>query len=132
MVGTMSSMRAVRLLLVLITLLTLPLYGLAGVTQRSCQDQMSASGHHASQLGDCCPGKSDEGTACKGFGAGSTNKGSCTACKAGYNCKTPQSYEPGFVWVLYTLPIRHITSTDVAALLISPSPDGLWRPPTLG
>ena len=128
---TMSPMSPIRLLVVLVTLLTLPVYGLAGVTQRSCQDQMSASGHTA-QLGDCCPGKSDAGTPCKGLGDGSTGKGSCTACKAGYNCKAPQSYEPGFVWVLYTLPTRHITSTDVSSLLISPSPDGLWRPPTSG
>jgi hypothetical protein len=127
----MWSMRATRLLIVLVTLLTLPVYGLAGVTQRSCQDQMSASGH-TPQLGDCCPGKSDEGTPCKGFGDGSPGKGSCTACKAGYNCKTPQSYEPGFVWVLYTLPIRPVISADVSPLLTSHSPDGLWRPPTFG
>jgi len=128
----MSRMRSIRLLVVLVTLLTLPIYGLAGVTQRSCQDQMSASGHTGPQVGDCCPGKSDEGAPCKGLGDGSSGKGSCTACKAGYNCKTPHSFEPTFDLVLYTLPVRSISATDVASLLISHSPDGLWRPPTFG
>jgi hypothetical protein len=128
---TMQRMRSIRLLVVLVTLLTLPIYGLAGMTQRSCQDQMSASGHAASQIGDCCPGKSDRGTSCKGFGDGSSGKGSCTACKAGYNCKVPHSYEPAFAGVLYFLPLRSFTSTDVSPLLIATSPDGLWRPPTL-
>ena len=122
----MYRMRSVRLLVVLVTLLTLPIYGLAGVAQRTCQDQMGASAHSAPQIGDCCPGKSDAGTPCKGSGGGS-----CTACKAGYNCKVPHSYEPALAGILYFLPSRSITSTDVSSLLISPSPDGLWRPPTL-
>jgi len=127
----MHPMRSFRLLVVLVTLLTLPVYGLAGVTQRSCQDQMSASAH-TPQIGDCCPGKSDHGAPCKGVGDGSSGNGSCTACKAGYNCKTPHSFEPAFAGPLYVLPVRPITSTDVASLLISHSPDRLWRPPILG
>jgi hypothetical protein len=127
----MRSMRSIRLLIVFVTMLTLPIYGLAGATQRSCQDQMSASGH-APQVGDCCPGKSDSGGPCKRVGEGPTGKNSCTACKAGYNCKTPHSFEPAFAAILYVLPARPITSTDVSSLLISHSPDGLWRPPILG
>ena len=123
----MHAMRSIRLLVVLVTLLTLPIYGLAGVTQRSCQDQMSASNHATSQIGDCCPGKADQGTPCKG----SSGHDSCTACKAGYNCKVPHSYEPALAGALYFLPSRSLTSTDVSSLLISHSPDGLWRPPTL-
>lgn len=127
----MRAMRSIRFLVVLVTLLTLPVYGLAGVTQRSCQDQMSASSH-APQIGDCCPGKSEQGAPCKGPGHGSPGKDSCTACKAGYNCKTPHSFEPAVAGVLYVLPARPITSTEVSSLLISHSPDRLWRPPILG
>ena len=123
-------MSAIRLVVLLFTILTLPVYGLAGVTQRSCQDQMSSTAHTA-QVGDCCPGKADQGTPCKGVDGGSPGKGSCTACKAGYNCKTSQSFEPAFVWVLPSPPNRTTTSADIAAILISHSPDGLWRPPTL-
>jgi hypothetical protein len=123
-------MHPTRILVLLLTLLTLPVYGLAGVTQRSCQEQMSTSSHSA-QLGDCCPGKIDQGTPCKGIGDGPAGKGSCTACKAGYNCKAPQTFEPSFVWVLYTVPARSATSAEVPSLLTSHSPDGLWRPPTL-
>jgi hypothetical protein len=123
-------MRSIRLVVLLFTLLTVPVYGLAGVTQRGCQDQMSATGHTA-QAGDCCPGKADQGTPCKGFDNGSSGKDSCTACKAGYNCKIPHSFEPALIWVLSSAPTRTTTSTDVASILIPLSPDGLWRPPTL-
>ncbi|MBS0418801.1 MAG: hypothetical protein JSR66_13890 [Proteobacteria bacterium] len=122
-------MSAARLVVLLFTLLTLPVYGLAGVTQRTCQEQMSASGHTV-QAGDCCPGKADQGTPCKQSGDG-PGKGSCTACKAGYNCKTSQSFEPSSVWVLFSLPARTNTPSHIASILISHSPDGLWRPPTL-
>jgi len=125
----MWDMRAIRLVFLLFTLLTLPVYGLAGVTQRSCQDQMSATSHTA-QVGDCCPGKADQGTPCKGDD-GSPGKGSCTACKAGYSCKTSQSFEPAFVWILPSPPLRTTAPADISAILTSHSPDGLWRPPTL-
>ncbi len=123
-------MRSIRTFVLLLTLLTLPVYGLAGVTQRSCQDQMSAS-NHSPQIGDCCPGKADQGTPCKGSGSSPAGKGSCTACKAGYNCKTPQSYEPSSVWVLDTSPPSSKPSSGISSLLTSHSPDGLWRPPRL-
>jgi hypothetical protein len=125
----MLSMSATRLWVLLALLLTLPVYGLAGVAQRSCQEQMSASSHLA-QVGDCCPGKADQATPCKGLGDGPLGKGSCTACKAGYNCKSPQSYEPTPGLVLYTLPARSTAAAEPPSMPISHSPDGLWRPPT--
>ena len=119
--------RVLQLLVVLVTLVTLPVYGLAGVTHRSCQEQMS-SAHHAAVPGDCCPGKGDPGTDCKQDGKSPKN-GSCTACKAGYNCKSPQSYQPTQAPVLMTLPARPTLSAAPPPPLISHSPDGLWRPP---
>jgi len=116
---------------VLALLLTLPIYGLAGAVQRSCQQEMSASSH-ITLAGDCCPGKSDSGKACKQFGKSPLGKkDSCTACKAGYNCKSPHSYEPAPALVWLVLPIRSTVSLESPSLLSSHSPDGLWRPPRL-
>ena len=128
----MSTMRCTRLLVLLFTLLTLPVYGLAGVMQRSCQEQMSTVSH-TPQVGDCCPGKTDQATPCKRLGDsdGPAGKGSCTACKAGYNCKSPQSFEPSSAALLYLLPSRGAASAELPSPLISHSPDGLWRPPTV-
>src|SRR5262249_61728716 len=122
--ATIGVMRAARSLILLITLLTLPVYGLAGVTQRSCQDQMSAAGHTA-QVGDCCPGKMDRGTPCKGLGDGSgpAGKDSCTPCKAGYTCKSPQSFEPSTTVVLFVLPSQAATPAEPSSPLISHSPN---------
>lgn len=122
-------MSRLRLITVLALLLTLPVYGLAGVVQRSCQQEMSAP-THVTLAGDCCPGKSDPGTSCKRLGDGPPGKkDSCTACKAGYNCKSPQSYEPAPALVWLTLPARSTVSIDPPSLRSSQSPDGLWRPP---
>jgi hypothetical protein len=122
-------MSRLRLITVLALLLTLPTYGLAGVVQRSCQQEMTAS-TQITLAGDCCPGKGDPGTACKRLGDGSPGKkDSCTACKAGYNCKSPQSYEPAPALVWLVLPARVTVSIDPPSLLSSHSPDGLWRPP---
>src|SRR6185437_1782380 len=120
-----------RLALVLLTLFTLPGYGLAGVTQRSCQEQMSASSHGAlASDSDCCPGKERQGTTCKERGDSPLGKkDSCTACKAGYNCKSPQSYEPAATIVWLAAPAHSTVSIDPPSLLSSHSPDGLWRPP---
>jgi hypothetical protein len=127
----MLVVRATRLFVLLAVLLTLPVYGLAAVAQRSCQEQMTASSHVV-QATDCCPGKTDQGTPCKRLGDGPLGKnGSCTACKAGYNCKSPQSFEPTSGFVLVTLPAASTVSPDLREPLTTFSPDGLWRPPTL-
>jgi hypothetical protein len=127
----MPLMSSFRLQVVLAILLALPVYGLAGLTQRSCQEQMSAA-HQVVLAGDCCPGKTDQGTPCKRLSNGPLGKtGSCTACKAGYSCKSPQSYEPGHGPVLFVLSARSTLSAEIPALLLSPSPEGLWRPPRL-
>jgi hypothetical protein len=129
----MSNVRKLRLLTVLTTLLTLPGYGFAGLAHvRSCQAQMSAM-NHVAMAGDCCPGKTDQVAACKGSG-GSPLPGknpSCTACKAGFNCKSPQSYEPSQVVVILVTPVRPALSPDLPTRVSSHSPDGLWRPPRL-
>ena len=120
-----------RLVTVMALLLTLPLYGLAGVVQRSCQQEMRTSAH-VTLAGDCCPGKGDPDTACKRLGDSPLGKkNSCTACKAGYNCKSPQSYEPAPALVWLVLPAHSSVSIDPPFLLSSHSPDGLWRPPRL-
>lgn len=124
-------MRAFRLVTLLAVLLTLPGYTLAGLVQRSCQEEMKAS-THITLAGDCCPGKGDPSTACKRLGDSPLGKkDSCAACKVGYNCKSPQSYEPApsFVWL--ALPAHSTLSEDSPSLLSSHSPDGLWRPPRL-
>ena len=75
-------------------------------------------------------GNTDE--ACKQFGKSPMGKkGSCTACKAGYNCKSPHSYEPAPALVWLVLPIRSTVSVESPSLLSFHSPDGLWRPPRL-
>jgi len=120
-----------RLILVLGTLLTLPVYGLAGIAStRSCQEQMH-SAQQSSTAGDCCPGMADHGTPCKTFGGSplTGKNGSCSACKAGFNCKTPQSYGPTHVMTLPAMPVRSAVSADPPVPLASHSLDGLWRPP---
>jgi hypothetical protein len=120
-----------RLQVVLALLLTLPCYGLAGLTQRSCQEQMRAS-HQLVLVTDCCPGKADQGTPCKRLAGGPLGKnGSCTACKAGYSCKSPQSYEPAHSPVWFVLSDPATLSAEPASLSLSHSPEGLWRPPRL-
>ena len=122
-------MRTLRLITILLTLLTLPGYGLAGLSQRSCQEEMRTASH-ITQAGDCCPGKGDPSTSCKQTGGSPLGKkDSCSACKAGYNCKSPQSYEPAPALVWLDLPARPTVSIDSPSLLISHSPNGLWRPP---
>jgi hypothetical protein len=129
---TMPPVSTFRLQVVLALLLTLPCYGLAGLTQRSCQEQMRAS-HSVVLASDCCPGKADQGTPCKRLGDGPLGKnGSCTACKAGYSCKSPQSYEPAQGPVLFVLSPPSSLSAEPPALSLSHSPEGLWRPPRLG
>jgi len=128
---TMWLMSRFRLHVVLAILLTLPCYGVAGLTQRSCQEQMTAA-HQAVLASDCCPGKADQGTPCKRLGDGPLGKnGSCTACKAGYSCKSPQSYEPAHSPVLFVLSPPSSLSAEPPSLALSHSPDGLWRPPRL-
>ena len=123
-----SSMRRLRLLVILATALTLPVQGLAGLAYaRSCQEQMGAPGH-AVQAGDCCPGKLDQDNACK---RGNSPLGKCSACKAGGNCKSPQSYEPTSTPVPNLGPARLTLTTAYLPPPLSHSPDGLWRPPRL-
>lgn len=123
-------MRRFRLLTVLLTLLTLPGYGLAGVAHvRSCQAQMQAPDRVA-VAGDCCPGKADQ-TACKRFGDAPGKNGTCTPCKAGYNCKSPQTYEPTHLVAMLVVPARPILTSHRPTPAISHSSHGLWRPPRL-
>jgi hypothetical protein len=119
----------VRFLTLLVLLVTLPGYGLAGIAHvRSCQEQMSSQSHVA---GDCCPGKADATTACKRAGAQHGQKDPCGACKAGFNCKSPQSYEPVAVLNVIFQPGPSPVLTEPPALLVSHSLDGLLRPPCL-
>src|ERR1700716_157782 len=109
-------MRRFRLLTVLLTLLTLPGYGLAGLAHvRSCQAQMQAPDRIA-MAGDCCPGKADQGAPCKRFGDGPGKNGSCTPCKAGYNCKSPQTYEPTHLVALLITPARPVLTENFPTL----------------
>lgn len=119
-------MRRLRLLTILAMLLTLPTYGLAGLTHRSCKEEMTVSAASV-QAGDCCPGKGVQNTACKQDGTNNP----CTACKAGYNCKSPQFYEPTHAVMLVLVSDRSSPSATPISLLQSRSPDGLWRPPRL-
>jgi hypothetical protein len=122
-------MRRLRLLTVLVTLLTLPGYGLAGLAHvRSCQAQMKAPDRVA-MVGDCCPGKADQNTPCKRFGDAPGKNGTCTPCKAGYNCKSPQTYEPTHLVAMRVVPARPILTADLPTPAISHSSNGLWRPP---
>ena len=130
-VASIGTMRGTRLLILLTVLLTLPGYGLAGFVQRSCQEQMRASSHVV-LASDCCPGKTDQGAACKRLGDGPLGKtGGCSACKAGYNCKSSQSFEPTEAPVLLVLSARPTLSMDSHTPMLSHSPGGLWRPPRL-
>ena len=122
-------MRRLRLLTVLLTLLTLPGYGLAGITHaRTCQAQMRAS-DHVVVADDCCPGKADQNAPCKRFGSG--KNGSCNPCKAGYNCKSPQTYEPTHLVAMVVAPARTVLTANPRTFIVSHSSDGLWRPPRL-
>ena len=124
-------MRYFRLITVLAVLLTLPGYGLASLMQRSCQEQMRAPSSIV-LAGDCCPGKADQGqgTPCKSFGDGAlSKKAPCSACKTGYNCKSPQSFEPTSGLVLLVMSVAGSLSVYPPPLLLSHSPAGLWRPP---
>jgi hypothetical protein len=122
-------MRTFQLLTLIATMLTLPSYGMAGLAHRSCQEEMDGA-KHMMMAGDCCPGKADQSTHCKQSGDGPLGKnGSCSACKAGYNCKSPQTFELTDGAVIFILPARPASSADAPALLLSHGPDGLWRPP---
>lgn len=123
-------MTPVRLLTLLALLVTLPGYGLAGIAHvRSCQEQMSSAFGHVALAGDCCPGKTDASTPCKRMGIQHGQKDPCGACKAGFNCKSPQSYEPITAVSVRAVPARPTVSFKAPTLLLSHSPDGLWRPP---
>ncbi len=124
------TVRTLRLLTVLAVLLTLPGYGMAGLSSlRSCQAQISDS-RQVSMPGDCCPGHGEQGVPCKGLGSPlKGQKAPCTPCKAGFNCKSPQSFEPVSLAVVIDRPATSSRSADPPALVLSHSPDGLWRPP---
>ena len=122
-------MRRLKLLILLVTLLTLPGYGFAGLGNvRSCQSQMRAP-DRVVMAGDCCPGKTDQSVPCKRSGDAPGKNGSCTSCKAGYNCKSPQSFEPTHLVAMLVVPARPISTADLPSLVISHSSNGLWRPP---
>ena len=125
-------MQRLRLLLTLAVVLTLPGYGLAGLAYgRSCQEQMKVASHTVLP-GDCCPGKADHESPCKGPGSGFPGKnGPCSACKAGFNCKSPPSYEPTSVVVLVLEPYGSTLTAAPSTPPLSHSPEGLWRPPRL-
>jgi hypothetical protein len=114
-----------------VTLLSLPAYGLAGLAHaRSCQTPTAATTGSA-VVGDCCPGKSEQGTPCKRLGDNPDKNGGCTPCKAGFSCKSPQSYEPLQLLVIASSPVHTGSLADPPTLLVSHSTDGLWRPPRL-
>jgi len=125
----------VRTLVLLALWLTLPFYGMAGFAQvRSCPDRLSAS-HQIAQNPDCCPEKGSPGGPCKQAGDGSApvKKDPCSgACKVGLNGKSPQSYEPSTTAMVFVLPARTPLTANPPVLLVSHSPNGLWRPPRLG
>ena len=122
-------MRRLRLLTVLLTLLTLPGYGLAGLAHvRSCEAQMKNPDRIA-LVGDCCPGKTDQSAPCKRLGDAPGKNGSCTPCKAGYNCKSPQTYEPTHLVAMLVVPARPVLTANLLTLVTSHSSNGLWRPP---
>jgi hypothetical protein len=126
-----ADVRTLRLLTVLVTLLSLPAYGLAGLAHaRSCQAQMTAVAG-AVVAGDCCPGKSDPGAPCKRLGDNPDKNGGCTPCKAGFSCKSPQSYEPVHLLAMDPLPMRPALISHPPTLQLSHSTGGLWRPPRL-
>jgi hypothetical protein len=125
--GLNTPVRRLRLLTILVTLLTLPGYGLAGLTHvRSCQAQMRPS-DHVVMLGDCCPGKADQNAPCKRFSDGKNE--TCSPCKAGYNCKSPQTYEPTHLVAMLVTPARPVLTANPPTLIVSHSSNGLWRPP---
>src|SRR2546423_1564448 len=122
-------MRRLRLFTILVTLLTLPGYGLAGIAHvRSCQAQLE-SAHTVVAAGDCCPGKADQSAPCKRFGDGAGKNGTCSACKAGYNCKSPQTYEPTHLVTMIVVPARPVLTAQLSTHSTSHSSNGLWRPP---
>ncbi|MBS0367118.1 MAG: hypothetical protein JSR67_14980 [Proteobacteria bacterium] len=123
-------MRRLRLLVTLVTVLAVPAQGMAGLAYgRSCQEQMAALSH-AVLAGDCCPGKADPGTACKDPGTGAPGKNApCSACKAGFNCNSPQSYAPAASVVWIPAISRSTPFSASFTPVLSRSPDGLWRPP---
>jgi hypothetical protein len=125
--------RSFRLLVLLLTVLTLPVYGMAAVTHvRSCQMQLGAGSQQA-MAGDCCPGKADPKALCKRLGdfPAPGKNGPCTPCKAGYNCKSPQSYEPTHLLMTILTSSRPTVTIATATFVFSHSPGGLWRPPRL-
>jgi hypothetical protein len=127
----MLRMRATRLFILLTVLLSLPGYGIAGIAQRTCQEQMAGSAP-VSVAGDCCPGKADQGTPCKKLADSPlSKKDGCSACKAGYNCKSPPSFEPAEVPSILLSSVMSSSSLDPPTLMLSRSPSGLWRPPQL-
>jgi hypothetical protein len=127
--GPNTHVSTLRLLTVLVTLLTLPGYGWAEFTHvRSCQVQMKDS-DHVVRAGDCCPGKADQSSPCKRFGDGDGKNGTCTPCKAGYNCKSPQSFEPTHLVAILVTPTHPVLTVNPPTLITSHSSHGLWRPP---
>ncbi len=127
--GPNTHVPTLRLLTVLVTLLTLPGFGWAEFTHvRSCQVQMKHSDRGV-MAGDCCPGKADQNSPCKGFGDGAGKNGTCTPCKAGYNCKSPQSYEPTHLVAMLVTPTHPVLTANPPTLITSHSSNGLWRPP---
>jgi hypothetical protein len=126
------NMRRLRLWIVLVTLLTQPGYGLAGLAHAcSCQVQMAAATHGGVAAGDCCPGKSNQGDPCKRLGDNPGKNGDCTPCKAGCNCKSPQSYEPTHLMAMLVVPACSAITSNSPTLLVSHGTNGLWRPPRL-
>jgi hypothetical protein len=125
------TMRRLGLLTVLAIILTLPGYGLAGLAQRSCQEEMQAADQIV-QAGDCCPGKGGQNSPCKQDENGAPGKNNpCSACKVGHNCKSPQSYEPTHTVVVVLVSDRPTLSADPPTLIHARGPAGLWRPPRL-
>ena len=103
-------MRTLRLQTILALSLTLPGYGRARLAHvRSCEAQMSTS-NRVVKAGSCCPGKADQGAACKRFGDGAPPGKICpgTPRKDGHNDKSPQSHETTHALMLLVTPSRPV------------------------
>jgi hypothetical protein len=129
-----------RVLMLLVTLLALTGQGVAAATQVSaCQAQMATAAvrakavHSVAAASDCCQTRGGrQGVRCElpGKSKFPGTGDSCSLCKAGFNCKSPQPFESNAFLLPFLEPTRVVLSARPVAPLPFRSPDGLWRPPT--
>jgi len=134
---------SLRLLTLLLSVLALTTQGFAAALHfRSCQAQMvdvRSEGVHAKAADvtalpdDCCLVRDGQKGTCELPGKGKLpgNGDSCSWCKVGFNCKSPQPSESHALLISVVPIVQLAVSAPSVALLSYRSPDGLWRPPTL-